>query len=220
METEAYRQKTRLGARPDTTEAAGLKRNLTRPSSFINEGKPRAFENSAFEAGLPGTLLDALCASFDGELERQENVLALCRAQGEAVCAHDIEAIEARTRALVVLVEDALGAEGERLPFLGEVVEYFALPVEKQTLTDLIAVSPEPWRRRMAEFQQRIQKTLEETRKVVRENAGLMRRSLRIVDSSLQLVMGTEAETAPAYEDTGGEPARTGRKPAMIDARG
>ncbi len=35
--------------------------------------------------------LDELCALFDEELERQEIVLANCRAQGEAARLHDLD---------------------------------------------------------------------------------------------------------------------------------
>lgn len=170
--------------------------------------------DTGFEA-----LLERLCRLFDDELERQENVLALCRAQGEAVRAHDVEAMEGRTRALVVLVEDAKKAERERIEILRRVVEVTGLPEDRQTLSDLISAVPGPWNDRMAEFQSRIRRTLGDTRAVARENAALMRHSLRVVNRSVRTATGADAVTE-TYDAEGRGPFLAGRAPAVLDAQG
>lgn len=43
---------SRLGARPETGEVAGLKRNLIPRVSFPNQGKPGTFKKSVFRVRL------------------------------------------------------------------------------------------------------------------------------------------------------------------------
>ncbi len=175
---------------------------------------------SVVEANESDELLDALCQLFDEELERQENVLGICKDQGDAARQHDTQRLEVRTQALVTLVEDALEAERERVTLLRRVVDHFSLPVKKQTLSDLIEIAAEPWSKRLKEFQTRIQKTLTQTRSTVLENADHIRRSLRVVDDSLNTVLGPAVVLPGAYEGDGKEPGILQREPALIDTRG
>lgn len=165
-------------------------------------------------------LLEQLSNLFDDELERQELVLAVCCAQGEAARAHDANALEARTRSLATLMDDALGAERRRVGLLRDIVEHFSLPVELQTLSDLIRVVPEPWHRRMKEFQERIRATLAQTRSIVRENAAYMRRSLKSFNHTLDGLTGEPTTPAGSYTAEGDTPVRETGTPAVIDARG
>ena len=175
---------------------------------------------SVVEANESDDLLEALCQLFDEELERQENVLGICKDQGDAARQHDTQRLQARTQALVTLVEDALEAERERVALLRRVVDHFSLPVKKQTLSDLIEIAAEPWRKRLKEFQSRIQKTLTQTRSAVMENADHIRRSLRIVDDSLKTVLGPAVALPGAYEGDGKAPGMLQHEPALIDTRG
>ncbi len=163
--------------------------------------------------------LDALCDLFDDELERQENVLRVSIAQGRAARAHDIELLEAKTEALVLLIREAACHERERLRLVSAVVAAYGLPFEEQTLSDLIRIVPEPWKRRMAEFQAGMVAILEETRRVTRENRRLMRRTLNVVQNTLALLQPEDA--SPAAYDAAGE-SGTGRsfEPSFIDQRG
>ncbi len=164
--------------------------------------------------------LEELCSLFDTELERQHDVLALCRSQGEAARTHDVECLNAKTMALEILFRDSLEAEPERHRLLHEVVAYYDLPREKQTLTDLIAVAPEPWRRRLGEFQSGLRSTLDEIRRAVRGNAGIMRRSLRRINLFLRLLGGPDEGRANDYDARGSEPAPSSLRPVVIDQRG
>lgn len=172
------------------------------------------------KTGPADQLFDSLCALFDDELERQENVLAVCRAQGDAARIHDIPTVEARTQALVHLVEDAFEAEKMRVDLLSRVVEYFELPIKKQTLSELIELATEPWRNRLKDFQTRIKTTLAETQKVVIENADYMRRSLKVVDESLREAVDGIPVLPEAYEVDGKSQRTVGRRAALIDTRG
>jgi len=165
-------------------------------------------------------LLEQLTQLFDDELERQELVLAVCRAQGEAARAHDAPALEARTQSLAALMDDALAAERRRIGLLRGIVEHIGLPVELQTLTDLIRAVPDPWHRRMKEFQERIRATLTQTRAVVRENATYMRRSLKTFNQTIEGFTGEPVASAGSYTAEGDAPVRKTGTPAVIDARG
>jgi hypothetical protein len=164
--------------------------------------------------------LDALCEFFDDELERQETVAYLVQAQGAAARIHDFEEMEARTEALSLLIAEVVAAEKTRIPLLKEIVTFFELPVESQSLSALILVTPEPWRRRMQEFQTRIKAVLAETKATVKTNAGLMRRSLRVIDHGLEGVTGASSARGTAYRPDGNRPRDNRLQPALIDAHG
>ncbi len=165
-------------------------------------------------------LLGALCNQFEEELERQENVLAVCIAQGQAARLHDLEYLEAKTAALNVLIRETAEAERTRMALVEQVVSACALPPGRQTLTELIAVSSEPWKSRLQHFQTRMRATLSETARVVRENNDLIRRSLNVVNQALQS-LGQCIPAAPnAYDVRGGEVSGHHSGPAFMDQRG
>ncbi len=117
-------------------------------------------------------------------------------------------------------MEDALQAETTRVQLLRLVVDYYALPVERQTLTHLIEVAPQPWRLRLSEFQLKIRRTLDEIRDVVRENARYMRGSLRLIDEGLDVATGRSRLPAGGYTAEGAAPSGRRQEPALIDAQG
>lgn len=165
-------------------------------------------------------LLDELCALFDEELARQENVEQLCRAQGEAARAQDPEGLEAHSQALSILISEAVKSEKARIRVSEAVVSQLGLSSSEQTLTELIARTPEPWKRRMVEFQTRIKAVLESTREAVRDNAGYIRECLRVVNGALGTFTGQDDAKAMSYDAEGKEARSTGRRPALIDAQG
>ena len=130
-------------------------------------------------------ILEHLCAYCDEEAERQETVLSVCRAQLEAARAHDLELLEAKTAALLLLVREAAESEKQRLALVKAVVDHYGLPVERQTLTSLIQIVPLPWSARLAEFQTRLRATVAEARKTSRETHRIARKSLRIIDRAV-----------------------------------
>lgn len=165
-------------------------------------------------------LLDRLCEHFDDELERQQNVLVVCRALGRGARVHDHEYLEAKTAALYVLLRQAVSAEQTRLALVRQVVDYYELCADEQTLSGLIAVVPEPWRQRMQEFQVLMRATLESTRCLVRENNRVMRRSLHVLNETLNALALCEPEQPGSYDERGDGRARTRTAPALIDHRG
>ncbi len=167
------------------------------------------------------TNLNALCTLFDDELERQHSVLAIMRAQGEAARAFDLDALNARTDALDVLMNEALESERRRLELLETVVSHFSLDVEHQTLSDLIAVVPEPWKHRLMEFQTEVRATVDNTRSLVFENAQFIRRCLRGVETVVDTVQGTEpTEASRSYDAEGNRAGRQGGRSALLNAVG
>jgi len=99
--------------------------------------------NNVHTKNIPKTL-DKLCALFDAELERQIVVQRMCQTQGDAARQSDMTSLQSCTEALVVLMEDALHAEKVRIEILHWIVDHYRLPVKEHTLTDLIAVVPQP----------------------------------------------------------------------------
>lgn len=164
--------------------------------------------------------LEALCEVFQDDLERQEDMLVLCKAQGQAALTHDVELIEARTEALSALITDAAESEKRRIALATALVEGLRLPHDKQSLSGLIEVAPPPWKQRMADFQQRMRELLDETRAIVLNNGQVLRRSAKVVGEALDAL--TQCAPAPRgqYDARGGESGALGTPPAFLDQRG
>lgn len=163
--------------------------------------------------------LEALCEVFQDDLERQEDMLALCKAQGQAALAHDVEMIEARTEALSILIADAADSEKRRIALAAALVEGLRLPPEKQTLSALIELAPQPWKQRMTDFQKRMRELLEQTRDIVRSNGQVLRRSAKVVGEALDALTQC-APAARGQYDARGESGAHGTPPAFLDQRG
>jgi len=163
---------------------------------------------------------EALCTVFEDDLERQENMLALCRAQGRAAKEHDIELLEARTASIGELVREATESERLRVALAAVLVEALKLPTDQQTLSGLIAVAPAPYQKRLAEFQVRMQDVLAETREAVRANHLVLRRSSRIVTDALDALVDCAPTPRGQYGARGDEPPGDNQQPALLDQRG
>lgn len=165
-------------------------------------------------------LLDALCDRFDEELERQENVLAVCKAQGAAARVHDLEYLEAKTAALNALMQEFVDAEPGRVRLIEEVRRELDLTPDCDNLTGLIPVLPEPWRTRAREFQHRIRETLLETRQAVMENDSIIRRSMNVVDEALEALVRCVPADPPGYDAQGSEKPGAAVAATFLDQRG
>lgn len=164
--------------------------------------------------------LEKLCSALDDECERQENVLAVCRAQGDAARANDVPELEKRTAALELLVEDTRQAEAERNRVTRDVVGGLGLPPERQTLSELIKVAPEPWGSRLRQAQKRLQIAMSEARAVVRSDVPVLRNGRRMARQSLEFLNECAEPDASGYDPTGAEIAGNDRLPALIDRKG
>lgn len=167
-----------------------------------------------------GDKLDALCDYFDDELERQQNVLVICRSIGQAARSQDLEYLEAKTAALQLLIRDAVEAEKTRLALVADVVAWYQLPEDQQTLSSLIEQVPLPWEQRMREFQVLMRATLESTRRHVRENNLVLKRSLGVVGQTLSAMALCQPESHGHYNGQGGDVSRIRSVPTLIDQRG
>lgn len=165
-------------------------------------------------------VLDKLCAHCDEEAERQETVLEVCRAQLFAARAHDIEQLEAKTAALLLLIQETAEAEKTRITLLREIVDHYRLPNERQTLTELISIAPEPWSSRLREFQTRLRAAVEETRRVARENRLVVRRSLNVLNRAMEAAFQTADAKRGAYDARGEQQRGNAERPAILDRRG
>lgn len=163
-------------------------------------------------------LFEKLCGELDDEIERQETVLAVCRAQIAAIGTRDLNALEARTAALDILVREAAHAQATRAGVIAKVAVQLDLPPDKRTLGALAIAVPAPWNARLRDIQKRLHHATGETRRVVRLNARTIRRSLDF-NQRLLACMATGPNRQPAYGDRGTAPG-IASEPAMIDQRG
>lgn len=163
-------------------------------------------------------LFDKLCKDLDDEVERQETLLAVCRAQLDALNTRDLPAMESRTAALDLLVRETAHAAAARAGDIAIVARDLSLRPEQRTLSGLVAVAPSPWKERLAHVQGRLKIALNECRRIVRINARMLRRSLDLNQKLLACVaLGPNQDAA--YSERGAfsmfvEPA------SRIDQRG
>ena len=166
-------------------------------------------------------LYKALGNVLEDEIERQENILAVCRAQGDAALARDTEALENHTTALMGLLQDAMRAEGLRRELSARLAEAQGRPnAPAMTLRDLAASAPPPWNDRFNFFRLRLREIMAETRSMVIDNAVLIRTALRIAGKSLQVLEPEFAGMGPAYSAAGPEPVGAGGTAKYLDQRG
>ncbi len=160
-----------------------------------------------------------LCDLLTDEAERQETILSLLRAQGEAVRARDAVAVEDRTRAIELAARETAAGETLRQRALDRLFDYYELSGDQQTMSALVTLAPPRWRDRLKHVQQRIRTALEDSRREVRINARLIRQAQRTVDACLELIAAAETP-ARGYAATGAAAARGEAIPALIDTKG
>ena len=174
--------------------------------------------NKRHTQNIPKTL-DKLCALFDAELDRQTTVRRMCQAQGDAARQSDMTNLQSSTEALVVLMEDALHAEKVRIEILHWVVDHYRLPLKEHTLTDLIAVVPQPWRDRMKQFQHDIKSILIETQDIITLNEGFMKQAAERLEESIHTAVDHAAGPPEGYNPNGME-SKGQHSPALLNAVG
>jgi hypothetical protein len=94
-------------------------------------------------------VLQRLCEQLEEEIERQENVQAVCRAQQEAVLTRDLAVMEARTEALGILLRESVQAQQERLELVHALAEHYAIGDTRRALSGLIGAVSDPWKSRL-----------------------------------------------------------------------
>lgn len=161
-------------------------------------------------------LWSAVCECLDEEVERQHTVKAVCEAQREAVKARSVEHLQARTEALEVLIHEANVAERARLRALRSLVDYLELPVERQTLSELIRIAPEPFARRLRELQQELQTVLSVIRDIIADTQERLRHGTAILDRTIRTLLPEDVSPKVSYTP----PRNADRVPVLIDSRG
>ncbi|MCX5771435.1 MAG: flagellar protein FlgN [Candidatus Hydrogenedentes bacterium] len=155
-------------------------------------------------------LFERLCEMLDDEVERQENVLAVCQAQSEAMKSNDLEYLEAKTASLVVLLQEAARATKERSAVMKTIAVEQGLNREGLFFSDMVAAAPESLRGRLAESHRRLRDALKKARPVALSNALSLRQALRTMRVSLAAVT-PESPSGAAYDSTGmHQPAKPG----------
>ena len=153
------------------------------------------------------------------ELVRQTTVQRKCEAQAKAANDSDMEALDTHTQTLIVLMEDALLSEKSRDAFLQWIVEHYRLPDKEHTLSDLIAVVPQPWRGKMRAFQLAIREVLAKTQAIVSKNESFMSCASERLDNTIQLAVEHVAGKPDGYCASGTE-SNEHRQPALLNTVG
>ena len=79
---------------------------------------------------------------------------------------------------------------------------------------------PMPWEQRLREFQVLMRATLESTRRLVRENNQVLKRSMSVVTRTLSAMAQCQPDSHGQYNEQGGDAARLRNAPTLIDQRG
>ena len=165
-------------------------------------------------------LLEMLCGLLDEELERQETVVAVARAQGVAARAYDVDALQAKNAALETLALQAEAAVGGREAVVAQVATGYGLGKQEQTLSAIIEHVESPWSERLVYFQERLGATLRESRSLVESNMAFMQRSSSKIGSSLSMLVPAADPNGDRYDAGGRELAMAGGEPAFLDQKG
>ena len=165
-------------------------------------------------------LLEMLCSLLDEELERQETVVAVARAQGVAARAYDVNALLTKNAALETLAMQAEAAVGGREAVVAGIASGYGLSAEEQTLSALIEHVGSPWSERLRYFQDRLGATLRESRLLVETNMAFMQRSSSKIDRSLSMLIPAADLNGDRYNAEGRELATVGTEPALLDRKG
>ena len=167
------------------------------------------------------SLFESLCDLLENELERQENVLAVCQAQSEAVARNDIELLEAKTGALLALVQEAAQAAAERVCLIKAIIaKYIETDCPNDLkFDDIAAAAPKHLRQRLEETHARLRSVLKKTRPVALANASSLAAALRAADASLALIQ-TSSRSEATYDATGRSAGPVPRALTAVDQRG
>lgn len=157
-----------------------------------------------------------VCECLDEEVERQNTVKAVCEAQRDAVRARSVEHLQARTDALELLIHEANVAEKARLRALRSLVDYLELPIERQTLSELIRIAPAPFGRRLHELQTELQGLLGSIRETIADTQDRLRRGTAILDRAIRTLVPEDESPKVSYRNA----RRQEPVPVLIDSRG
>jgi hypothetical protein len=163
--------------------------------------------------------LERCCAVLEAEISRQDRVLALCQEQGRAARLHDIDALEAASRALADTMNSVLRAEATRVAAVMDAARGLGITPEHLRLSSLIGHAPDPWRSRLADLQRRLRTVVGVTQSVVEANGRFLRDGARTAERLLAEVLGEEM-VPNAYDREGRSPARKPQLNALLNVAG
>lgn len=164
--------------------------------------------------------IEKLCDMLDDEIERQQNVSAVCEAQHKALCARDVEAIDARNNALELLALESGLEESERSALVAAISRRLDLVPERTRLSDLVSHAPDPWKSRLGERRSILCDLVLSNQRLVRRNQLIATKSKSIAEEWRDTLFGHLGEAGPAYCGQGHTSKRVQGGPAMIDQRG
>ena len=164
--------------------------------------------------------IQKLCDMLDDEIERQHNVNAVCEAQHKALCARDVEAIDARNNALELLARESGLDEAERNELVEAISRRLDLAPERARLSDLVSHAPDPWKERLGERRTTLCDLVRSNQRLVRRNQLIASKSKSIAEAWRDTLFSHLGEAGPAYCGHGHSSKRIQGGPAMIDQRG
>lgn len=164
--------------------------------------------------------LDRLCALLDAEIQRQEDLRSILKAQQEALLAQDVPNLQARTAAMELLTRETAQAQTLRDEILRPLKLSMGLDSVRPGLSELVAAVSDSWSRRLKELQDTLRAVVSENRGLVRSNARLLRRSMRFTEDLLGAFQDFADTLARSYDEYGAGAVSSGSNPSMIDQRG
>ncbi|MBX7256789.1 MAG: flagellar protein FlgN [Candidatus Hydrogenedentes bacterium] len=164
--------------------------------------------------------INTLCQLLEDEIERQENLLSVCRSQHEALLAQDLETLQARTEALEALVRETAQAHAMRNSIVQPILAKGGISNANPCLSDLIEAVPVEWKGRLRDLQTRLKAAIAANRTVVRTNARMLRQSLNVTEQLLDTFQACSEGLAGNYTEQGGGTTVRLIEPVMLDHRG
>jgi hypothetical protein len=166
------------------------------------------------------TDFEKLCDLLDDEIERQQNVNAVCLAHHEALCARDAVAIDARNEALELLARESDEEAVARDAIVARISRRLGVAAETPRLRELADRSPEPWKSKLIERRETLREVAQSNQRLVRRNELIARRSKNLAESWQAALFQRLGEIGPGYRGDGHVPQQSFRAAAMIDQRG
>lgn len=157
---------------------------------------------------------------LDAEIERQEMLLAVCRAQQQALIEGDREYLEMKTAGVATLAQEARADETARKQLVREIAAALGIDSPEPTLAELALIAPVPVNRNLLERRDQLRRVVRETSTVNQENNRLLRRSLGIVGTCLRTLDWVVSAHAGSYDANGAAPPAAFTRPALLDQKG
>jgi hypothetical protein len=163
-------------------------------------------------------ILDSLCEQLDAELERQETLRAVARAQADAMAKGNHDDLNQATRSIESLARASRDAESGRVELARRAAVALGVSSSCPSLRELAMAAPDPWRERLAWYRDRLNESVADNRALLVANGRRMHMALSVLNQGLAKLLPRIAGEVPYTAS--GPGAAPGMAPSMLDSRG